>query len=153
MLQPGAKVVGFSLPQLNGPIGTLADLTAHGPVLLAFFKVACPVCQYTFPFLERLSTGSIPLVGISQDDTAGTAAFQREYGLTFPLLLDTGREGYPVSNMFRITHVPTLFLVSPGGKVEWASTGFSRSDLEEMARRAGVTVFREGERTPDYKPG
>jgi peroxiredoxin len=104
--------------------------------------------------LERIAAGKgPPIVGISQDGQAGTDSFRKEFGLTFPLLMDSAREGYPVSNMFRITNVPTIFVVTPDRKVEWAGTGFSRADLEELGRRAGITVFRDGERTPDFKPG
>ncbi len=34
---------------------TLTSLLAEGPVLLAFFKVSCPTCQLTLPYLQRIS--------------------------------------------------------------------------------------------------
>jgi len=63
-----------------------------------FFKVSCPVCQFTFPFLERLHKryggDGVTFLGISQDDARATQNFAKEYGVTFPLLLD--ESGYPV---------------------------------------------------------
>ena len=47
----------FDLPGLAGDRTSLPDLLVSGPVLLAFFKVTCPTCQLTFPFLERLHRG------------------------------------------------------------------------------------------------
>ena len=48
-----------------------------GPVVAAFFKVSCPVCQLAFPYVERIfkaykGPGKFTLVGVSQDDAADT---------------------------------------------------------------------------------
>ena len=53
-LATGTRAPEFELKTLDGKKFTLRDELAHGPVALAFFKVSCPTCQYTFPFLERL---------------------------------------------------------------------------------------------------
>ena len=85
--------------------------------MLAFFKVSCPVCQYAFPFLERLHKAygkkGVALVGVSQNDPKETAAFIKEFGVTFPVLLDP-HESYPVSNAYGLTNVPTRVLDRPG---------------------------------------
>jgi len=44
----------FSLPLLQGGSFSLHDALKGGPVLLAFFKISCPVCQFAFPYIERL---------------------------------------------------------------------------------------------------
>src|SRR5260370_24482209 len=44
----------FSLKGLDGKDYSLPTLLKRGPVVAAFFKISCPVCQFTFPFLERL---------------------------------------------------------------------------------------------------
>jgi len=54
LLEPGSRAPDFRLELLGGGVTTLAELLAGGPVLLAFFKIGCPVCQMTFPFLERI---------------------------------------------------------------------------------------------------
>ena len=46
----GALVTGvyapdFSLATVRGDQVSLAELLKKGPVVLAFFKVSCPVCQ------------------------------------------------------------------------------------------------------------
>ena len=50
----GAKAPAISLPSTNGETVTLAEALKKGPVVAAFFKVSCPTCQFTAPFLERL---------------------------------------------------------------------------------------------------
>jgi peroxiredoxin len=156
MLETGVRAPGFQLCGLEGETHSLEQLLAGGPALLAFFKVSCPVCQFTLPFLERLHHGGggrLQIVGVSQDKAPGTRSFNAEFGVTFPTLLDSAAENYPASNAFGIHTVPTLFLVERDGSISLASAGFSRRDLEEIGRRTGVAPFLPGERIPDYKPG
>lgn len=162
-LEAGVSAPDFSLNGTNGEKIALAEARQKGPVVAAFFKVTCPVCQLALPFLERIfqayAKGAVTLVGVSQNDRKQTAAFAREYGLTFPLLLDDTNT-YPVSNAYGLTNVPTLFLISPGGKVELASVGWSKRDVEDLnARLAKATgaapaqIFRPGEDVPQLKAG
>src|SRR5689334_12300145 len=111
LLNPGDLAPGFRLDRLEGGEVTLAELLPAGPVLLVFFKVTCPVCQFTLPFLERIhAAAAMPIYAISQDDAGDTREFHREYGLTLPTLLDREDAGYPASNAYGITYVPTVFL-------------------------------------------
>ncbi len=156
LLKPGDAAPQFQLRTLTGETFDLAEALPRGPVLLGFFKVDCPVCQFTFPFLERLhrsGNGSIQFYGVSQDGVRETQSFNREQEITFPALLDEARLGYPVSNAFGISIVPTLFLIESDGRVSWASESFSRKDLEALGARVGAAPFLPGERVPDYRPG
>ena len=152
MLSAGAVAPEFELPDDKGIPVSLAGLRSAGPVLLAFFKVSCPTCQYTFPFLERISaSGRLPIIGISQDSVQLTGRFRDAYALQFPILLDGAP--YTVSNAFHITHVPSLFLVEPDGAISLSCSGFSRRELEEVGDRLGLTIFSERDHPPEYKPG
>jgi peroxiredoxin len=132
----------------------LEEVLAGGPALLAFFKVSCPVCQFTFPFLERIAkSGSMRVFGVSQDDAKATARFAKEFGVTFPMLLDQEPAGYPASNAFGVSTVPTLFLIDTSGVVALSSEGFLKRDLADLGRRAGVEVFRQDENVPEWKAG
>jgi peroxiredoxin len=152
----------FSLKSLDQKDYKLRTLLDRGPVVAAFFKISCPVCQFTFPFLERLhmryGSGGATFLGVSQDDARATKNFASEHGVTFPLLLDT--DGYPVSNAYGLTNVPTIFLIEPDGKVKVSSMGFDKRDLEtiasELAERhkmALTPLFRSDEVVPANKPG
>jgi peroxiredoxin len=153
-LEAGSQAPSFRLKDLNGGMVSLEEILAKGPALLAFFKISCPVCQLTFPYLERLAAGSgIQIVGISQDDMNATEAFNRRFGITFPSLLDPAKEGYPASNAFGITSVPSLFLVEPAGHIENAFSGFSKRDLETLGGRVGVKAFKADENVPEWKAG
>jgi peroxiredoxin len=152
MLKPGDKAPEFTLPDMNGARRALADLISGGPALLAFYKVTCPTCQFTMPFLER-AEGRVAVYGISQDNASLTADFLSRYGLSFPTLLDASAEGYAASNAYKLTHVPTMYVVEHDRQISWASTGFVRAELEQLNQRFGRGLFQPGDSLPERKPG
>jgi peroxiredoxin len=162
-LAAGKKAPDFSLTALDGQKFSLQEALKQGQVMATFFKVSCPVCQYAFPFFERLNkaygTVKVAIVAISQDDTKNTAAFLKEYGVTFPALIDDPA-GYATSNAFGLTNVPTWFLIGQDGEIEISSVGWVRADVEELNRRLADAnhtrprpLFRPGEVIPDSRPG
>jgi peroxiredoxin len=157
MLESGARAPGFELVDLEGHRHKMRDLTANGPALFAFYKTTCPVCQLTLPFLERIHSGqagpAVAVYAVSQDDPASTREFNREFGLTFPTLLDTEKSGYPASNAYGISHVPSVFLVEPDGTISWTMEGFDKKALETLGTRAGVVTFRPADNVPAFKAG
>ena len=155
LIDPGSRAPEFQLATVHDdedPVA-LSSLIATGPVLLAFFKVSCPVCQFTFPFLERLHAAGLRVYGISQDDAEHTHEFNMEFGITFPTLLDTEESGFPVSNDYGISSVPTMFLVESNGTVARVIEGWVRKEIERLGSQMGILVVRRGERVPDFKPG
>src|ERR1700680_1988064 len=110
-LSTGTTAPDFTLQTLDGKQFSLREALAHGPVLAAFFKISCPTCQYAFPFLQRLyeahGSKGVTIVGISQNEKKDTAAFIKQYGVTFPVLLDDTNT-YPVSNAYGLTNVRSI---------------------------------------------
>ena len=154
ILKAGTAAPGFQLKELGGGTKSLTDLLQRGPVLLAFFKVSCPVCQLTFPFLERLSKNEdVQVIGVSQDDAGATKGFNDRFHITLPILLDESRAGYPVSNGYGISSVPTMFLIERDGVVSNSTEGFSRREMLRIGERVHVEPFREGEYVPEFKAG
>jgi len=161
-IETGDTAPRFSLKALNGKECSLESLRERGPAVLAFFKISCPVCQFTFPFLQRIfertAGQSVSVIGISQDDARDTREFNQEYGVKFPTLVDDA--GYPASNAYGLTSVPTIFLVAPDGKVKVSCTGFDKVALETIARElaqhqniSAAPLFGPDEVVPDFKPG
>ncbi len=154
LLAAGVPAPPFRLANLSGDTQALEEILGRGPALLAFFKISCPVCQLTAPYLERLSRNSaVQVIGISQDDPSVTRGFLERFGVEFPVLLDQAREGFPASNAFGISSVPSMFLVEPGGVISRAFYGFSKRDFEEIGARAGVSVFEPDDPVPEWKAG
>jgi len=162
-LASGVNAPDFALKTLDGNRFSLADEIARGPVVLAFFKVSCPTCQYAFPFLERLnkaySKSNTKMIGVSQNEAKETAAFAREFGITFPLLLDD-THSYAVSNAYGLTNVPTIFWISQDGEIEISSVGWVKADFEEINRKIAesennspAAIFKPGEDVRDFRAG
>jgi peroxiredoxin len=154
LLATGARAPEFRLARLDGGESSLQDLIANGPVLLAFFKISCPVCQMTFPFLERLHiAGTLPIYGVSQNDAEDTADFNRRFRITFPTLLDREENGFAASNAFGLSSVPTLFLIERDGTISQVIEGWSKQDIERLAGIAGASIFRPEDNVPQWKAG
>jgi peroxiredoxin len=161
-LTVGTTAPDFTLPDMDGKQFSLRQAVARGPVVLVFFKVSCPVCQFAFPFIERIYKAhgaGVNIVGVSQNDRAETAAFMKEYGVTFPVLLDDTTK-YPVSNAYGLTNVPTIFWIAANGAVEMSSVGWMRKDIEEINLRAAqatdatlMPVFQRNESIPEFRAG
>lgn len=162
-LATGKTAPEFELKTLNGKRFSLRDELARGPVVLAFFKVSCPTCQYAFPFLERLykayGQNGVTLVGVSQNDATETAAFAKDFGVTFPILLDDTRK-YPVSNAYGLTNVPTLFWIAQDREIDISSVGWVKAEFEQINRKmaeagkiAPAGMFKPGEDVRDFRAG
>ena len=162
-----ALTAGTSAPEINlsstkGTKFSFDQALKRGPVVAAFFKISCPVCQFALPYVERMykayAGSRVTIVGVSQDDKNLTGDFAREYGITFPLLLDPV-DSYPASNAYDITNVPSIFVIADG-EVKFSIVGWDKRDMEklsaEVARASGVPaqpLFRKGEDVPASKAG
>jgi peroxiredoxin len=162
-LTVGTKAPEFELRALDGKRFVLHEELAQGPLVLAFFKVSCPTCQYAFPFLERLERAyghkGVRIIGVSQNDPKDTAAFTKEFGVTFPVLLDDTHT-YPVSNAYGLTNVPTIFWIAQDGEIEISSVGWVKADFTEINRKmaeagksAPAVVLKPGEDVRDFRAG
>jgi peroxiredoxin len=163
-LEPGVVAPNFVLPTLEGHQVSLARLLPRGPVVLAFFKVSCPVCQYAFPFYERMfhanQSAEVTVLGISQDGLQKTADFRNEYGVHFPLAIDDPANHYSVSSAYGLTNVPTLFYIAPSGEIEVSSVGWSKRDVDEVnaklaafRHQPALVLWRKGEDVRDFRGG
>jgi peroxiredoxin len=158
----GDAAPDFSLPSLDGGSFTLSEQLKQGPLVLAFFKITCSTCQFTFPFLERMyrshQNDPVAFWGVSQDDAEKSQMFRERFGVTFSVALD--HESYSASRLYHFSSVPTILLVDREGTVRFRQSGFSKAGLTELSEEIGhlltrppETVFLVNERVPELKPG
>lgn len=162
-LDKGMRAPEFTLSRADGKSSvTLKGLLDGKGAVLAFFKKECPTCQLEFPFVERMAKAlkgkGVHLLGIGQNPAGDVRAFAKDHGCTFPMATDA--EPYATSAAYGLTHVPTLFLVDPEGKIRRTEIGFSKASLEaflkEASGLAGATappLFRPTDDAPDTQPG
>ncbi len=159
-LEPGREAPEFALLGTDGLPYVLREQVGK-PVVLVFFKTTCPTCMLVFPYIERLyqayGRSGLTVWGMSQDPLDDSLAFARDYGATFPILLDTT---WDVSDAWRINTVPTVFLIDAVGKIALTSVSFYKDELNRMAElvaaRIGVdavVVAPPDDGKPTFKPG
>lgn len=165
-LEAGVQAPHFELPALNGPGFSLQNALKRGPVLVVFFKISCPVCQYALPYFDRIykafGAGKASIIGVSQNDKEETAQFVQRFGVTFPVLLEDTKK-FTVSNAYGLTTVPTAFWIAQDGEIEISSVSWVKQDIEEIARRvasaggetpkAPKSIFQPAEQIPDFRAG
>ena len=163
-LVTGKIAPDFTLTTTDGKSANLQELLQRGPVVLAFFKISCPVCQYAFPFYERMAqthkNSGATFLGISQNRPKEAKGFAREYGVTFPIAIDDDANHYTVSNAYGLTNVPTLFYTAPDGEIEVSSVGWSKADVDEVNRKLAELrhdrvpqLWHKGEEVPAFRAG
>jgi peroxiredoxin len=162
-LQAGVRAPEFSLSTIDGKRISLQEELEKGPVVLAFFKVSCPVCQYAFPFYQRVYEANrdagVSFIAISQDKARDTAAFMKQYGVTFPVALDDP-SNYAVSNAYGLTTVPSVFYIAADGEIAISSVSWSKADVEainaklaELRRQTPTVLWRKSEEIRDFRAG
>jgi peroxiredoxin len=162
-LGSGKKAPQIKLPQVQGGEFWLDQALQKGPVVVVFFKISCPVCQFALPYLERIHQAAkgknVSIIGVSQNSLKDTQFFDKQYGINFPVALDDPKH-YAVSNAYGITNVPTIFYIGQDGTIEVSSVGWAKSDVLEIARRVSelvkmpeIPVIRPGEDVPAFRGG
>jgi thiol-disulfide isomerase/thioredoxin len=142
-LAPGAVAPAFRLPDVLGTKYSFGEEGAKKPLLLAFFSVFCDPCRADLPILQKIQEkygGDIDVAAVSLDGVplkAVVAGFAKQEGYTFRVLLDEGDEKrmFQVADAYRVTEMPTLFLVDRGGKVTFAGMGrFTEETIEKAVQ-------------------
>jgi thiol-disulfide isomerase/thioredoxin len=137
LLKPGTLAPAFTLKTPQGQTVSLSDFRGK-PVLLELFATWCPHCQAEAPHLAKLATELQPkgvaFISINADseNAASVYAFHRYFGLPYPALLDQGtptgsftQQGAsgPVTSAYHLRSYPTFYVISPTGRITFASDG------------------------------
>lgn len=116
----------FTLGSMAGKEFTLLDLRGS-VVVINFWASWCPPCREEMPDLrevyqeERERGLEILAVNVTyQDNLSDAEEFVAEYGLPFPILLDTRGE---VANLYLMRALPTTFFVDRSGVIRKVIVG------------------------------
>lgn len=111
-----AEAAEFSLPDLQARRVSLSSLRGR-PVLVNFWASWCGPCRAELTELEALSREqpcNLAIVGIAEDSgsAAAIAAFVREHGVTYPVLVDDGSAGAA----YQVVTIPHSVLIDAEGR-------------------------------------
>ena len=129
----GFAAPDFSLDLLGGGRVTLSELRGK-VVILNLWASWCPPCRAEMPALQRIYESNrlrgLEVLAVNttfQDSEAGAAEFAREFGLSFPVLLDRSGE---VSRTYLLRALPTTFFIDRGGVIREVVLGGPMSETK-----------------------
>lgn len=131
----------FTLTDLAGKSWTLKSLRGH-VVMVNFWATWCQPCRKEIPDLEALSKQfeGLVILGISDEEDAKVRPFARQFGMSYPVLLDPGGK---VNKLFRIEGIPKTFVFDREGKLVAQSIDMrTRGQFLAMLAQAGLKERR-----------
>ncbi len=145
LLAVGEAAQGFRLADVTGAPYSYGEKGGRKPLLLAFFSIFCEPCRTRLPLLQRIQEkyggSGLEVAAVSLDGevlATTVAGFAKQERYTFPVLLDqvSGDRLFRVADAYRVTEIPTLYVVDRAGRVAFAGTGRVADATVEKAVQA-----------------
>jgi len=129
----------FTLTDLRGKTWTLSQLRGK-VVLVNFWATWCPPCRKEMPDLEalynRFKGQGLVILAISDEELGKVQPFITERKITYPVMLDPGRE---VNEMFQVEGIPKSFVYNREGKLVAQSIDMrTQGQFLQMLAQAGL---------------
>lgn len=120
-LQKGNLAPDFELRSIDGQAIKLSNLRGK-KVILNVWATWCPPCRQEMPdmekfYIEHSNEGTeIVAVNLTKEEKRreDVPAFIKEFGLTFPVLLDEDSE---VARMYEVVSIPTSYIIDSQGVI------------------------------------
>lgn len=116
----GSTAPDFTLTDINGKSVNLKDVVGENKATLVnFWATWCPPCRSEIPelnkFYQKYGSQKVALLAVDiQEDPSKVKSFVKGYGMNFPVVIDaTGK----VANQYRVSGIPTTFILDNKGKV------------------------------------
>lgn len=120
------------IQSLDGKTIDLESVAAKSPVVLNFWATWCGPCRLELPHLQKVyeeyGAKGIVFVAISLDNPRNKkmiSDFLTKNKVSLPVYIDTSGE---VAKKFKITAIPTTFLLGRGGEVIYQVRGYRPGD-------------------------
>ncbi|MNO22399.1 Thiol-disulfide oxidoreductase ResA [compost metagenome] len=118
-IQKEQRAPDFQLTDLTGNPVQLSDYRGK-KVLVNFWATWCPPCKAEMPHMQRFyedfSDDEVVVLGVNMTSIdkgmEAIEAFTKEYGLTFPIVLDQQGD---VMDTYQITGYPTTYAIDQEG--------------------------------------
>ena len=159
MLDVNQVAPDFTLPKFEGNEYHFYDIPAETSVLI-FYKFSCGTCRFTFPYLQKIydAYGDVlNFAAIAEDSREATEKFRQDLRISIPTLLES--PPYPVSAVYQLETVPSIFIVDKSHTIRFATYSFVKQDLlnlaDILAEKTGLSQIElfGDEEVPEIKPG
>jgi cytochrome c biogenesis protein CcmG/thiol:disulfide interchange protein DsbE len=126
----------FTLKDLDGQEISISDFSGD-IVVLNFWATWCPPCRAEIPdFIEVYSDyrdKGVQFIGVSSEDERTLRGFVNDFGINYPILVDTSNIG----GAWDIRAIPTTFILDRSGKILFKNVGMmTKSQLEAVIEDA-----------------
>ncbi len=134
-LKIGTEAPDFTLKTLDGKEVSLSDYRGK-KVLLNFWATWCDPCKAEMPEMQKYydehKSENIEILAVNIDPLNNVKGFVKEYGLTFPILLDPIKtNGDTVNEIYQTLVIPTTYIVDENGTIEAKYTSTMTLDVIE----------------------
>lgn len=134
VLQESEQAPDFTLQTLEGERVDLSDYRGQG-VLINFWATWCEPCKAEMPAIEQMyqiygDQGFTVLAVNTGESELSINGFVRNYGLSFPILLD--QEKKVTNDLYRIGPLPSSIFVEPNGTINKIVIGEMNSAMIEQ---------------------
>ncbi len=131
----GKLAPDFELANLDGRFVSLSDFRGK-PVFLNFWASWCGPCRFEMPFIqemyEGLSDDGLIVLAINVEEDPDTIKeFIEDFGLTFPVLLDTNSG---VRLKYNVRGIPATFFIDKNGIIQDIKIGAFTGEMD-IAKR------------------
>lgn len=136
-IQRGNLAPDFSLMTAEGEAIKLSDLRGK-KVIVNLWATWCPPCRAEIPdmqaFYEQYKAKDVIILGVNltatESSVENVTAFVKEYGMTFPVLLDIDKQ---VGNQFQAISIPTSYMIDSKGVIREKFIGpMDQEKMEKM---------------------
>ncbi len=135
--QQGFQAPDFSLQNLDGDPVALSGLRGQA-VLVNFWATWCPPCKAEMPAIQKVydeyKAEGFTVLAVNmayQDDPGKIPGFMAEFGLDFPVLLESSGQ---VANAYLIRSLPTSFFIDREGVIQEVVIGGPMAEALLRAR-------------------
>ncbi|NWG03102.1 MAG: TlpA family protein disulfide reductase [Syntrophaceae bacterium] len=131
----------FSLKALNDQEITLSRLRGK-VVLLDFWATWCSPCRESIPHLVQLyrtyRENEFEIIGMSIDKGGEMVVrhFAKSMEIPYPIVMTPE----DVARAYRVTSIPTLFLIDREGKIRERITGFNLTVAQQIHSKIGAII-------------
>jgi len=153
--EPAAKLqVGDTPPDVLGknPDGDAVTVAASkGTVtLVTFWASWCGPCRRELPVLDRLQRAAgtrIKVVAVNVKDTTKDYRFIRKQLGDTPMTFTHDTRG-TISDSYRVTAYPNLFVIDQDGKIAAVHLGFGEGSLDKLLEDVNALLVKQAATAP-----
>ncbi len=124
LIKTGDTAPDFEIVDLQGKKHQLSNYRGKG-VFLNFWGTYCPPCKKEMPYIEKQGNvykdKNVVVLTVNVGEAKVTVeSFAKQYGLTFPILIDKQSQ---TQTAYNINVLPATFLIDKSGKIKKIATG------------------------------